>query len=159
MWNDQKDILRAFNAHGVEYLIVGGHAVSQHAEPRATKDLDVFIRSDAPNAERVFQALAEYGAPLAGLTAEDFRNHPEMTFQIGVDPVRIDLLQSIDGVDFETAWQRRVESTITTDAIPAHFISLEDLITNKLASKRLRDLADAEALRAAAAAREPETSE
>jgi predicted nucleotidyltransferase len=153
MWNDQKDILRVFNAHGVEYLIVGGHAVSQHAEPRATKDLDVFIRNDATNAERVFQALVEFGASLAGLTVNDFRNHPEMTFQIGMDPVRIDLLQSIDGVAFEDAWERRVESTITTEAIPVHFISLEDLIANKLASRRTRDLADVEALRAAASSR------
>jgi predicted nucleotidyltransferase len=131
MWNDQKDILRVFNAHGVEYLIVGGHAVSQHAEPRATKDLDVFIRNDATNTERVFQALVEFGAPLAGLTVNDFRSHPEMTFQIG----------------------SRVESTITTEAIPVHFISLEDLIANKLASRRTRDLADVEALRAAASSR------
>jgi predicted nucleotidyltransferase len=153
MWNDQKDILRVFNAHGVEYLIVGGHAVSQHAEPRATKDLDVFIRNDATNAERVFQALVEFGAPLAGLTVNDFRSHPEMTFQIGMDPIRVDLLQSIDGVAFEDAWERRVESTITTEAIPVHFISLEDLIANKLASRRTRDLADVEALRAAASSR------
>ncbi len=153
MWNDQKDILRVFNAHGVEYLIVGGHAVSRHAEPRATKDLDVFIRNDARNAERVFQALAEYGAPLARLTIDDFRSHPEMTFQIGMDPIRVDLLQSIDGVAFEDAWERRVESTITTEAIPVHFISLEDLIANKLASRRTRDLADVEALRAAASTR------
>jgi hypothetical protein len=102
MWNDQKDILRVFNAHGVEYLIVGGHAVSQHAEPRATKDLDIFIRNDASNAERVFQALREYGVPLTGLIVDDFRSHPEITFQIGMDPVRIDLLQSIDGVDFDS---------------------------------------------------------
>src|ERR1700748_3365466 len=106
MWNDQKDILRVFNAHGVEYLIVGGYAVIQHAEPRATKDLDVFVRNDAANAERVFRALTEYGAPLTGLSVDDFCNQPEMTFQIGVDPVRIDLLQAIDGVDFEAAWQR-----------------------------------------------------
>jgi predicted nucleotidyltransferase len=153
MWNDQKDILRVFNAHGVEYLIVGGHAVSQHAEPRATKDLDVFIRNDATNTERVFQAHVEFGAPLAGLTVNDFRSHPEMTFQIGMDPIRVDLLQSIDGLAFEDAWERRVESTITTEAIPVHFISMEDLIANKLASRRTRDLADVEALRAAASSR------
>ncbi len=82
-----------------------------------------------------------------------------MSFQIGIDPVRVDLLQSIDGVEFESAWQRRVESTITTDAIPVHFISLEDLIANKLASSRVRDLADVEALRAAAASRLPGGSE
>jgi predicted nucleotidyltransferase len=151
MWNDQKDILRAFNAHGVDYLIVGGHAVSQHAEPRATKDLDVFIRNDPRNAERVYRALMDYGAPLAGITAEDFCNQPEMTFQIGIDPVRIDLLQAIDGVDFEAAWEHRIESTITSEGIPVHIISREDLIANKLASGRTRDLADVEALRAATA--------
>lgn len=145
MWNDQKDILRAFNAWNVEYLVVGGHAVSEYSQPRATKDLDIFIRSSPENAQRVFSALAEYGAPLAALSPADFQKAGEC-FQIGVEPMRIDILQSIDGVSFDDAWMRRRSSVITSDIIPTHFISRQDLVANKLASGRLRDLADVEAL-------------
>jgi hypothetical protein len=140
-----KDILRAFNAHSVQYLIVGAHALGVHAEPRATKDLDLFIRSDAQNADAVFKALAEFGAPLTGLTSADFADGT--TFQIGQPPERIDILQAIDGVAFDEAWSNRVEGEI--DQIPASIISREDMIRNKIASGRLQDLADVEILRAA----------
>ncbi|MDR3793801.1 MAG: hypothetical protein P4L03_10515 [Terracidiphilus sp.] len=140
-----KDILRAFNAHSVQYLIVGAHALGVHAEPRATKDLDLFIRSDAQNADAVFKALAEFGAPLTGLTSADFADGT--TFQIGQPPERIDILQAIDGVAFDEAWSNRVEGEI--DQIPACIISREDMIRNKIASGRLQDLADVEILRAA----------
>jgi hypothetical protein len=140
-----KNILRAFNAHSVQYLIVGAHALGVHAEPRATKDLDLFIRSDAQNADAVFKALAEFGAPLTGLTSADFADGT--TFQIGQPPERIDILQAIDGVAFDEAWSNRVEGEI--DRIPASIISREDMIRNKIASGRLQDLADVEILRAA----------
>lgn len=140
-----KDILRAFNAHSVQYLIVGAHALGVHAEPRATKDPDLFIRSDAQNADAVFKALAEFGAPLTGLTSADFADGT--TFQIGQPPERIDILQAIDGVAFDEAWSNRVEGEI--DLIPASIISREDMIRNKIASGRLQDLADVEILRAA----------
>jgi hypothetical protein len=140
-----KDILRAFNAHSVQYLIVGAHALGVHAEPRATKDPDLFIRSDAQNADAVFKALAEFGAPLTGLTSADFADGT--TFQIGQPPERIDILQAIDGVAFDEAWSNRVEGEI--DRIPASIISREDMIRNKIASGRLQDLADVEILRAA----------
>ncbi len=149
MWKDQKDLLLAFNACGVEYLVVGGHAVSEHAQPRATKDLDIFIRNDAQNAERVYRALVQYGAPMQELTPTDFYGKTGECFQIGIEPMRIDILQSVDGVRFEEAWEKRVPSFITEDLIPTHFISKEDLVVNKLASGRLRDLADVEALREA----------
>lgn len=140
-----KNILRAFNAHSVQYLIVGAHALGVHAEPRATKDPDLFIRSDAQNADAVFKALAEFGAPLTGLTSADFADGT--TFQIGQPPERIDILQAIDGVAFDEAWSNRVEGEI--DRIPASIISREDMIRNKIASGRLQDLADVEILRAA----------
>jgi hypothetical protein len=140
-----KDILRAFNAHSVQYLIVGAHALGVHAEPRATKALYLFIRSDAQNADAVFKALAEFGAPLTGLTSADFADGT--TFQIGQPPERIDILQAIDGVAFDEAWSNRVEGEI--DLIPASIISREDMIRNKIASGRLQDLADVEILRAA----------
>jgi len=149
MLKDQKDLLSAFNKHEVEYLVIGGHAVSQHSQPRGTKDLDVFIRADEKNSERVYRALVEYGAPLTDVTSADFRNKPDTIFQIGIEPSRVDILQSIPVVTFDHAWNNRVDSTID-GTIPVHFISREDLIDNKLASGRFRDLADVEALREAA---------
>ncbi|HZD49990.1 MAG TPA: DUF6036 family nucleotidyltransferase [Silvibacterium sp.] len=145
---DLKELLLAFNEHGVEYLVVGGYAVGVHSEPRATKDLDVFIRPDVNNSEAVFRALKAYGAPLEGLSAADFRNEPGAVFQIGLPPFRIDILQSIDGVAFDDAWKARVEALVEGE-IPAHVISREHLIQNKLASGRPQDLADVNAIREA----------
>lgn len=93
---DLKQLLHAFNAHGVEYLIVGGYAVGVYAEPRATEDLDLFIRSDLKNSEAVFHALAEFGTPLEGITPADFRNSPTSVFQIGKAPGRVDIPQAIE---------------------------------------------------------------
>jgi hypothetical protein len=145
MLKDQKDLLSAFNAEGVEYLVIGGHAVGMHAEPRATKDLDVFVRNDAENSKRVFRALRRFGAPLDGISASDFCQHPGDVFQIGVPPCRVDVLQSISGVDFNGAWERRMTFKID-DELDAPFIAIEDLVANKIASGRLQDLADAEKL-------------
>jgi hypothetical protein len=107
MPEDLKELLRAFNDHGVRYLIVGGYAFGVHAEPRATKDLDIVIRSDEENSKAVFRALAQYGAPLDDLTPSDFMDGT--TFQIGQPPARIDILQHIDGVTFDQAWENRIE--------------------------------------------------
>ena len=145
MDRDLLELLCAFNAHNVEYLVIGGYAVGLHAEPRATKDLDVWIRSDKNNSELVFRALAEFGAPLENLGPEDF-NDEVSVFQIGSPPLRIDVLQRIDGLSFEEAWPRRIEAPIH-DGLLVHVISKEDLIRNKLASGRSRDLLDVEALR------------
>jgi len=139
MPKDLKDLLSAFNRQHVKYLIVGGYAFGVHAEPRATKDLDLFIGSDPENSESVFRALADYGAPLQGLSPGDFTDGS--TFQIGQPPARIDLLQQIDGVTFAEAWNNRLEGTLE-DGIPAAVISKEDLIRNKLASGREQDLLD-----------------
>jgi hypothetical protein len=148
MLKDQRDILMALNAHGVKYLVVGGHAVSIHAEPRGTKDLDVFIKADGENSRAVFAALADYGAPLAGMSPADFNDKPTTVFQMGVPPARIDILQGIAGVEFEEAWEDRVDSLLD-DQTPAHVISREHLIQNKLAVGRFQDLADVEKLREA----------
>lgn len=144
---DLRQLLRALNEHGVEYLVVGGWAVGFYSEPRSTKDIDLFIRSGMKNSEAVFRALAKYGAPLAGLTPADFRDSPTSVFQIGFSPVRADILQSIDGVDFDDAWPHRVE--LSLGGIAVHVISAEHLIQNKLKSGRLQDLADVEAIRGA----------
>lgn len=146
MLKDQKDLLRAFNEHGVEYLVVGGHAVGFHSEPRGTKDLDVWIRSNPANANAVFSALRDFGAPLAGISPDDFSEHPEAVFQIGVPPSRVDVLQDVSGLKFEEAWQHRVDRMADAD-LTVHVISREDLIRNKEASGRFIDLADVEKLK------------
>jgi hypothetical protein len=149
MAQNLKELLSALNAHSVRYLVVGGYAVGVYAEPRATKDLDVFIKADAQNSEAVFRALASYGAPLAGYTPADF-NDGGSWFQMGQPPFRIDILQHIDSIDFDEAWADRVETIIDGD-LPAYVISREHLIQNKLACGRPRDLLDVEELRQAAA--------
>jgi hypothetical protein len=146
MPRDFKDLLRTLNANAAEYLIVGGHALSVYTEPRATKDLDLFIRSDPENAKAVFRALAQFGAPLQDMSPSDFADGS--TFQIGQPPHRIDILQHIDGVTFEEAWQHRVQGDVDRE-VPACVISREDLIRNKLASGREQDLLDVKALRSA----------
>ncbi len=146
MPEDLKELLRAFNDHGVKYLIVGGYAFGVYAEPRATKDLDIFIRSDQENSKAVFRALAQYGAPLDGLSPSDFRDGT--TFQIGQPPTRIDILQHIDGVTFDQAWENRINGLIDGQ-IQAAVISRDDLIQNKLATGREQDVLDVKKLRAA----------
>lgn len=147
MPKDLKELLRVFNAHGVKYPIVGGYAYGVHAEPRATKNLDIFIGSDQENSKAVFHALSEFGASLAGLSPADFMDGS--TFQIGQPPARIDLLQQIDGIGFEEAWKNRIEGVIDGD-IPVIVISRKDLIRNKVASGREQDILDAKKLQAAA---------
>lgn len=141
-----KELLLSFNEHAVKYLIIGGYAFGVHAEPRGTKDLDLFIRSDEDNSKAVFRALAQYGAPLTGLSPADFMDGS--TFQIGQPPERIDLLQEIDGITFDEAWENRIEGSIDGDT-PTCVISRDDLIRNKLASGRDQDLLDVKKLRAA----------
>jgi hypothetical protein len=125
---DLKELLLALNAHEVEYLVVGGYAVGVHAEPRSTKDLDLFIRADEKNSAAVYRALAAFGAPLGELTPDAFKDEPTAVFQIGAPPNRIDILQSIDGVTFDEAWQTRIEGLVDGE-VPAHVISREHLIT------------------------------
>jgi predicted nucleotidyltransferase len=144
MPEDLKEVLRAFNDHGVKYLIVGGYAFGVHAEPRATKDLDIFIRSDHENSQAVFHALAQYGAPLENLTPSDFMDGA--IFQIGQPPARIDILQHIDGVTFDEAWGNRIEGLVDGE-VRAAVISRDDLIRNKMASGREQDILDAKKLR------------
>jgi hypothetical protein len=141
MLRDQGDLLCAFNAEGVEYLVIGGHAVNVHGVPRLTKDLDRFIRSSEANSERVFRAWVRFGVLLAGYTTADFHDHEDDVFQIGVEPNRIDILQAIAGVDFDAAWQRR-EIFEVEEGLTAPFISLDDLLTNKLEVGRPQDIAD-----------------
>jgi len=145
MSKDFQDILRVFNAHNVKYLVVGGYAFGVYTEPRTTKDIDLWIRTDPENARAVFQALAEFGAPISGLSPEDFTDGT--IFQMGQPPERIDILQQVSGVDFDSAWEHRIEGFVD-EKTPALVISKEDLIRNKLASGREQDLLDVKKLRA-----------
>jgi len=147
MFKDFKELLSAFNAHQVRYLIVGGYAVSFHAQPRATKDIDLLIDPAEANGDAVYAALAEFGAPLQGLSAKDFRE-PGSFFRMGTPPKMVDILSRISGVDFEAAWGRRVEGEIE-EGLTAPFISREDLLAAKRAAGRPEDLADVSALEAA----------
>jgi predicted nucleotidyltransferase len=141
--SDFKELLSIFNDKSVRYLVVGGYAVMKYAEPRYTKDIDLWIKANETNAASVFQALQSFGAPLTGLTANDFA-HEGYFYQMGVPPVRIDILMSIPGLSFDEAWERRVQ--VDLEGIPVPFVSKQDLITSKLASGRPQDLIDAELL-------------
>lgn len=140
---DFRDLFAAFNAHGVDFIVVGAHALAVHGHVRATKDLDVWVRAETTNAPRVIAALTTFGAPTHDLNVDDF-SHPGITFQIGIEPVRIDVLTSIDGVRFEDAWSRRISTRY--GEVPVSVLSREDLIANKKASARPQDLADVAAL-------------
>jgi hypothetical protein len=122
-------------------LIVGGFAVMKYGEPRYTKDLDLWIHSSRQNSLRVIGALKKFGAPLEhdGINPETFTGK-QVVYQIGIAPVRIDILTEITGVEFPAAWRKRVASTFF--GVPVHFISLDDLVANKQALGRSSDLKD-----------------
>ena len=140
MNQDFRELLKTFNEHAVKYLIVGGYAVMKYSEPRYTKDLDIWIEASPENARKVFQALKSFGSPLEGLSAADFAQ--DGFYQMGRPPVRVDILMSVSGIDFQTAWKNKAETDL--DGVSACFIGLADLIENKRASGRLQDLADIE---------------
>jgi hypothetical protein len=148
MDRDFKDLLSAFNAHNVRYLIVGGYAYAEYAEPRTTKDLDLFIQPDPKNAIATYKALASFGAHLADVTVADFAS-TGLIFQIGVAPFRIDIICSIDGLTFDEAYETSKPGMVDNE-IPVRYISQENLIVNKLAAGRPQDLVDVDKLRHAA---------
>jgi hypothetical protein len=136
MNQDFRDLLAEFNAGSVEYLVVEAHALAVHGFVRATKDLDVWVR---PHASRVVAALAAFGAPLHDLTAADMAAAGTI-FQIGVAPIWIDVITSVDGLVFEEAWASRVQAPFADQTVPV--LSREDLIKNKRAAGRDQDLID-----------------
>ncbi len=142
---DFKELLKLFAAHDVRYLIIGGYAVMRHAEPRFTKDLDVLIAVDDENASAVYEALRAFGAPLEGLTPADFASEGSY-YQMGVPPMRVDVMMDVPGIGFGEAWKRR--DTIDLAGVPVHFIGKQDLIRAKRASGRPQDLLDVAALEA-----------
>ena len=155
MYQDHKDLLSAFHAHGVRYLIVGGYAVIFHAQPRFTNDMDFFIKADAANAQATYAALAEFGAVLEGIRPDEFADRGSF-FRFGRDPRGFDIIPHLPGVDFDAAWERRVEGVLdATTGLKAFFISKDDLIAAKLASGRPQDLADVSAIQKATESRRP----
>ena len=136
---DFRDLFAALNVAGARYLLVGGYAVAFHAQPRFTKDLDVWTDSDPENASRVYEALRQFGAPLHELTGADLAR-PGTIFQIGVPPNRIDVVTAIDGVAFAEAWPDRAQTTYGDQPVPV--IGRRHLVQNKRASGRPQDLLD-----------------
>ena len=148
---DLRELLKCFLSHDVKYLVIGGHAVSFHGYPRFTKDLDIWIEQSLDNAQAVVAALTEYGFDPDSLSPEMFNQDDRMT-QMGREPNRVDILQSIKGVNFHDCHARRTSTEIDGSEIP--MISLNDLLTNKLATARPQDIADARQLEKLIAARE-----
>ena len=140
---DFRDALSAFNAEEVEYLLVGAFALAAHGLPRATGDIDLWVRPSAENAERVWRALVAFGAPGEMFRREDF-TRPDMVVQIGVPPARVDVLTAIEGVEFDDAWRERVVLTLDGLAVPV--IGRDHLLRNKQATGRPKDRLDAEVL-------------
>ena len=143
MNSDYTDMLKCLNRAGVDYMLVGGWAVNMYGYIRATVDLDIWILADSENAKKVYGAVAEFGAPVSEMKPEEFAEYG-MIFQIGVAPCRVDIISKISGVSYADAVTRAVPKTI--DGIPVRIISLDDLIANKKASGRAKDMADVEVL-------------
>jgi hypothetical protein len=139
--DDYRDLLAALVAEQTRFLVVGAHALAVHGYPRATVDIDIWVEPTAENAERVWRALAAFGAPLADLDIDrqDF-TRPDVVAQLGLPPNRIDILTGVSGLTFERAWSRRVEAPVEGVTVPV--LGLEDLVTNKASSGREKDRAD-----------------
>lgn len=136
---DLREFLQLLNAADVRYLIVGGYAVAAHGHVRYTKDLDIWLAADAENAQRVVGVLKDFGFDSLDVGVDDLSQQGQM-FQLGYEPARIDLLTGVSGLEFPAAYERRTETTL--DDVPVSVLTREDLKRNKLATGRLRDLAD-----------------
>ncbi|MBI5555604.1 MAG: nucleotidyltransferase [Elusimicrobia bacterium] len=137
--------MKILNKHGVKYLIVGAYAVIYYTEPRYTKDFDIWIKPDKENSPRIYEALKEFGAPLKNITATDFTDK-KLFYQIGVAPVRIDIIMNIANLDFEIAWKHKVQTTF--EGIKINIIGIQELLkAKKKASRHHLDLADIETLK------------
>ena len=140
---DFKELLALFNAHKVDCIIVGGYALAFHGAPRATGDIDILVKPAPDNAKRILAALHEFGFKSVGLSAEDFEK-PEKVVQLGVPPVRVDIITSLSGVSWEEACSGKIKGHYGD--VPVYYIGREQFLSNKRAAGRKKDLADAEAL-------------
>jgi hypothetical protein len=141
--SDFRDLLELFNAHRVEYLVVGSYALAFHGAPRLTRDMDLLVRPTRANAQRILTALDAFGFASLHLTVEDF-DRPDQVLQLGVPPVRIDIMTSIEAVAWDEAWSGRAAGQC--GGVPVHFLGREQYITNKRAIGRPKDLGDLDAL-------------
>ncbi len=140
---DYKDILSALLEQKVDFILVGAYAMAAHGFLRATMDIDLWVRPNGENAQRVYTALAQFGAPMSQVTIDDFKT-PGLVFQIGVAPCRIDILTAITGVEFEQAYDSANIVVIDGQSIPV--LSLQHLVYNKQSTGRAKDLLDVEML-------------
>jgi hypothetical protein len=140
---DFRDMLRCLNARGVEHLVVGSFALAFHGRPRTTGSMDLYVRPSPENAARIIDALRDFGFALPEISADDF-SRPDRIVQLGHPPVRLDLITSITGVDWEVAWNGRMAGEPA--GVPVHFLGLRDCIANKRAVGRAKDLADIDGL-------------
>ena len=147
---DYKEMLQCLAGESVKFLVVGAYALAAHGYPRATMDIDLWVMPSRDNAEAVLRALGRFGAPVRGLTLDDLQED-DTVFQIGVAPRRIDIITGVSGLRFEEAFARSI--TIDIEGLQLNIPSVDDLILNKRASGRTRDLADAEALESLKASR------
>jgi len=141
--NDYKEMLQCLNAEGVEYLLVGAYALAAHGFPRATMDIDIWIKPSPTNAKAVWKALERFGAPLQQVSIEDFQSE-DIIFQIGVAPRRIDIITGVSALNFDETLKKAEEVII--EGVKIFIPSVADLITNKRATGRTKDLADVETL-------------
>ncbi len=143
---DFKDLLKILSDNEVQYMIVGGYALSLYAAPRATGDIDIFVKIDQDNADRILKSLKEFGFGGLGITEQDLLT-PEQVLQLGYPPNRIDILTGIEGVSWEEAFQNR--KNIVHDDLVLPVIGKDELIKNKLSTGRIKDMADVEKIRQA----------
>lgn len=136
---DFRDMLSCLKSEGAEFIIVGAYALAAHGFPRATGDIDIFVRNSPENAQKVMRALTKFGAATSNFSQQDF-TAADMIVQIGVEPCRIDLITSIDGVTFEEAWHNKVQ--IKIDGLEIYILSKADLLKNKLTVGRDKDQGD-----------------
>jgi hypothetical protein len=140
---DFEDLFRALCGQGAEFIVIGGHAVMFYTEPRYTKEIDIWVRPTTENAECVYQALVQFGAPMADLEVSDLAIKGTI-FQIGIAPNRIDIVTRVEAVDFDEAWRNRQQSTY--GGVPISLLGYDELLRNKRAVGRLQDQIDVEKL-------------
>ncbi|MDP2599758.1 MAG: hypothetical protein Q8P84_03355 [Deltaproteobacteria bacterium] len=144
---DFEDLIRHLNAAKVKYLVVGAYAVIIHSFPRYTKDIDFLVQPESENAQKVYDALKSFGAPIQELSLKDLCD-PDMVYQMGVEPNRADIIMSVKGASFEELWKNKKEFQYGNEKI--FVVGLEDLIKIKKMAGRPKDLQDAEILLQAA---------
>ncbi len=142
---DYRNLFKILNRHRVKYLIVGAYAVVYYAEPRFTKDLDLWVKADIKNAEKLYKALKQFGAPLRDICLKDFTNK-HMVYQIGIAPIRVDIIMGLPGISFDSAWKNRVRSKYEDTQI--NIVGIKDLMKSKEKTGRIQDRLDLDRLKA-----------